>query len=152
MNNSKNIQLAALYFFLSTIITWWFVDVCPLYTSLQQKLLSTGIAGAKWGLQIGAVYFFLADKKWEFIKNIGFTCLVGSIILLPYAIARVFFKIDNAQFFVYSLIVAVLVMIVLYFLNVQKLALPKKWFWGWICCLVIAITLQLTVVFSVIKF
>jgi hypothetical protein len=35
---------------------------------------------------------------------------------------------------------------------VQKLGLPKKWFWGWIFCLVIAITLQLTVVFSVIKF
>jgi len=152
MNDSRKIYLALLYFFLSTLITWWFVDVCPLYTGLQQKLLSTGIAGAKWGLQIGAAYFFLAEKKWEFIKNIGFTCLVGSIILLPYPIATVFFKIDNAPFFVGSLIVAVLVMIVLYFLNVQKLALPKKWFWGWICCLAIAITLQLTVVFSVIKF
>ncbi len=152
MNNSRKIYLALLYFFLSTVITWWFVDVCTLYTGLQQKLLSTGIAGAKWGLQLGAAYFFLADKKWEFIKNIGFTCLVGSVILLPYPVVTVFLKIDNAQFFVGSLIVAVLVMIVLYFLNVQKLALPKKWFWGWICCLAIAITLQLTVVFSVIKF
>ena len=152
MNNSGKIYGALLYFFLSTIITWWFVDVCPLYTGLQQKLLSTGIAGAKWGLQIGVAYFFLAEKKWEFIKNIGFTCLVGSVILVPYPIATVFFKIDNSQFFVGSLIVAVLVMIILYFLNVQKLALPKKWFWGWIFCLVIAITLQLTVVFSVIKF
>ena len=152
MNNSKNIQLPVLYLFLSTAFTWWFVDVCPLYTGLQQKLLSTGIAGAKWGLQIGAAYFFLADKKWEFIKNMGFTCLVGSVILLPYPVAAVFFKIDNTQFFVGSLIVAVLAMIVLYFLNVQKLALPKKWFWGWIFCLAIAITLQLTVVFSVIKF
>ena len=152
MNNSGKIYGALLYFSLSTIITWWFVDVCPLYTGLQQKLLSTGIAGAKWGLQIGVAYFFLAEKKWEFIKNIGFTCLVGSVILLPYPIATVFFKIDNSQFFIGSLIVAVLVMIILYFLNVQKLALPKKWFWGWIFCLTIAITLQLTVVFSVIKF
>ena len=152
MNNSKNIQLPVLYLFLSAAITWWFVDVCPLYTGLQQKLLSTGIAAAKWGFQIGAAYFFLSAKKWEFIKNIGFTCLVGSVILLPYPIATVFFKIDNSQFFVGSLIAAVLVMIILYFLNVQKLALPKKWFWGWIFCLVIAITLQLTVVFSVIKF
>ena len=152
MNQSKKIYLALLYFFLSTIITWWFVDVCPLYTGLQQKLLSTGIAGAKWGLQLAAAYFYLAEKKWDFIKNIGFTCLVGSIILLPYPIAAVFFKIDNTQFFVGSLLVAVLVMIALYFLNVLKLALPKKWFWSWICCLAIAITLQLTVVFSVIKF
>ena len=152
MNNSRKIYLTLLFFFLSTIITWWFVDVCPLYTGLQQKLLSTGIAGAKWGLQIGAAYFFLANKKWDFIKNIGFTCMVGSVMLLPYPIAALFFKIDSATFFVGLLIVAVLVMIVLYFLNVQKLALPKKWFWGWICCLAIAITLQLTVVFSVIKF
>ncbi|MEP7238664.1 MAG: hypothetical protein ABI685_12385 [Ferruginibacter sp.] len=152
MTNSKTIYLALLYFILSTIITWWFVDVCPLYSGLQQKLLSTGIAGAKWGLQICVAYFFLADKKWMFIKNIGFTCLIGSLILLPYPIATVFFKIDNAQFFVGSLIIAVLVMIILYFLNVQKLALPYKWFWGWIFCLAIAITLQLTVVFSVIKF
>ena len=152
MKPSKKIYRALLYFFLSTIITWWFVDVCPLYSSLQQKLLSTGIAGAKWGLQLGAAYFFLVDKKWGFIKSIGFTCLVGSIILLPYPVATVFFKMGNPPFFVGSLIVAVLVMIVLYFLNVQKLALPKKWFWGWIFCLAIAITLQLTVVFSVIKF
>ena len=152
MKNSKNIQLAVLYFFLSTAITWWFVDVCPLYTSLQQKLLSTGIAGAKWSLQLAAAYFFLADKKWEFIKNIGFTCLIGSVILLPYPIAAVFFKIDNAQFFIGSLLVAVLVMIVLYFLSVKKSAIPIKWFWSWIFCLAIAITLQLTVVFSVIKF
>ena len=152
MNNSSKIYGAVLYFFLSTVITWWFVDVCPLYTSLQQKLLSTGIAGAKWGLQLCAAYLFLADKKWEFIKNISFTCLVGSVILLPYPIATVFFKIDNAQFFIGSLIVAVLVMVVLYFLSVKKSAIPLKWFWAWIFCLAIAITLQLTIVFSVIKF
>lgn len=152
MNNSKNISLAILYFFLSTAITWWFVDVCPLYSSLQQKFLSTGIAGAKWSLQIVAVYFFLTDKKWDFLKNMGATCLAGSVILLPYAIAATVSQVNTASFFVGSLLVAVGIMVILYFLNVQKLALPKKWFWGWIFCLAIAITLQLTVVFSVIKF
>lgn len=152
MNNSRKIYLASLYFFLSTVITCWFIAACPLYTSLQQKLLSTGVAGAKWGLQLVAAYFFLAEKRWEFIKNIGFTCLVGSVILLPYPVATVFFKIDSAQFFVGSLIIAVLVMIVLYFFSVKKSAIPVTWFWGWICCLSIAITLQLTVVFSIIKF
>ncbi|MFM6926721.1 MAG: hypothetical protein ACKOU7_14530 [Ferruginibacter sp.] len=152
MNNSRKIYLALLYFFLSTAITWWFVDVCPLYESLQQKLLSTGIAGAKWGLQIIAAYFFMAEKKWDFLKNMGATCLVGSVILLPYAIAAAVSDVYGATFFVGSLLTAVVVMIALYFLNVLKLGLPKKWFWGWICCLAIAITLQLTVVFSVIKF
>jgi hypothetical protein len=152
MTNSKKIFLALLCFFLSTAITWWFVDACPLYTSLQQKLLSTGIAGAKWSLQIAAAYFFLANKKWDFLKNMGVTCLVGSVILLPYAIVATVSNINSATFFIGSLLIAVAVMIVLYFLNVQKLALQKKWFWGWIACLAIAITLQLTVVFSVIKF
>jgi threonine/homoserine efflux transporter RhtA len=152
MNSSGKIYLALLYFVLSTLITWWFVDVCPLYSSLQQKLLSTGIAGAKWGLQIVAAYFFLSQKKWDFLKNMGATCLVGSVILVPYAFAASFTPLNDPLIFIASLIIAVLVMITLYFLNVQKLALPKKWFWGWIFCLAIAITLQLTVVFSVIKF
>jgi hypothetical protein len=152
MKDQKKIYLALLYFFLSTGITWWFVDVCPLYESLQQKILSTGIAGAKWGLQIAAAYFLPGNKKWDFIKNIGATCLVGSVILLPYAIAATFSDQNGATFFVGSLLIAVAVMIVLYFWGVQKLALHKKWFWGWIVCLAIAITLQLTLVFSVIKF
>lgn len=152
MKDSQKIYLALLYFFLSTVITWWFVDVCPLYTSLQQKLLSTGIAGAKWTLQIFAAYFFLTEKKWEFLKNMGATCLIGSVILLPYAIGASVSNINSTKFFVGSLLTAVVVMIILYFLNVQKLALPKKWFWGWILCLMIAILFQLTVVFSVIKF
>lgn len=152
MNNARKIYLALLYFFLSTGITWWFVAVCPLYTDLQQKLLSTGIAGTKWGLQIVGAYFFLSQKKWDFLKNMGATCLVGSVILLPYAFAATFSQINGPTFFVGSLLIAVVVMIVLYFLNVQKIGLPIKWFWGWICCLAIAITLQLTVVFSVIKF
>jgi len=152
MKDAKLIYQALFYFFLSTIITWWFVDVCPLYTDLPQKLLSTGIAGAKWGLQLVAAWLLLGDKKWQFIKGIGFTCLVGSVILLPYPIAAVFFKTNNARLFLGSLLVAVPVMIVLYYLTVQRSSLPKKWFWGWIFCLAIAITLQLTVVFSVIKF
>lgn len=152
MNNSNKIYLAILYFFLSTAITWWFVDVCPLYSSLQQKLLSTGIAGAKWGLQIVAAYFFLTEKKWDFLKNLGATCLAGSVILIPYSFAASFTTLNDPLFFIASLIIAVLLMIILYFLNVQKLALPKKWFWGWIFCLAIAITLQLTIVFSVINF
>lgn len=151
MKDSKQIYLAIASFFLSSIITWWFVDVCPLYTGLHQKLLSTGIAGAKWALQIVTAYFFLHNKKWEFIKNIGFTCLVGSSILLPYAIAASFSNLNSTAFFVTSLIISVVAMIILYFLNVRKLVLPDKWFWGWICCLIVAIILQLTVVFSLVS-
>lgn len=152
MKNSKEIYRSILYFLLSSIITWWFVDASPLYVGLQQKLLSTGIAGAKWTLQIVAAYFFLADKKWGFIKNMGATCLAGSLILLPYAIAATFTVWNDTNFFVASLIIAVILMIILYFLNVKRSGLSLKWFWGWILSLAIAITLQLTIVFSIIKF
>jgi hypothetical protein len=152
MNDPKKIFLAIIYFMLSTAITWWFVDVCPLYDNLQQKLLSTGIAGAKWCLQIGTAYFFLTGKRWDFIKDIGFTCLIGSVILLPYAVMATFYKFNSATFFVSSLLTAVVVMIGLYYWSVKRSSLSYKWFWGWIICLCIAITLQLTVVFSVIKF
>jgi len=152
MNDPKKISLAIIYFILSTAITWWFVDVCPLYDSLQQKLLSTGIAGAKWCLQIAAAYFFLPQKRWDFIKHIGATCLVGSAILLPYAAMASFADFNSATFFISSLLIAVVVMIALYLWAVKRSALAYKWFWGWIICLCIAISLQLTVVFSVIKF
>jgi hypothetical protein len=152
MNDTKNIYFAILYFGLSGIITWLFVDACPLYSSFHQKLLSTGIAGAKWGLQIAAGYFFLGEKKWEFIKNIGAVCMAGSFVLLPYVIAAFFGKDHGSVFFVNSLLLAVVLMIGLYFLNILRSGIPLKWFGGWLVCLGIAITLQLTVVFSVIKF
>ena len=152
MNDPKKISRAIIYFILSTAITWWFVDTCPLYESLQQKLLSTGIAGAKWCLQIATAYFFLKGKRWEFIKNIGFTCFAGSVILLPYAIMATFDNFNSATFFISPLLIAVIVMIGLYAWAVKRSALPYKWFWGWIICLCIAIALQLTVVFSIIKF
>jgi hypothetical protein len=152
MNNRKNIYFAIFYFGLSAIITWLFVDACPLYTGFHQKLLSTGIAGAKWCLQIAAGYFFLAEKKWEFIKNIGAVCMAGSIVLLPYTIAAILGKEHGSMFFIHSILLAVFLMIGLYFLNILRSGLALKWFGGWLICLGIAITLQLTVVFSVIKF
>ena len=81
ITNAKNIVLAIIYFAISTLLTWWFVDTSTLYSGIHQKLLSTSIAGAKWALQIGAAYFLLAEKKWLFIKYIGFTCFIGSLIL-----------------------------------------------------------------------
>jgi hypothetical protein len=150
--NKKNIYFAILYFGLSAVITWLFVDACPLYTSVQQKLLSTGIAGAKWGLQIAAAFLFLGTRKWEFIKNIGAVCMAGSIVLLPYTISSFFSKESGSMFFIHSILLAVFLMIGLYFLNILRSGLPLKWFGGWLVCLGIAITLQLTVVFSVIKF
>src|ERR1041385_6690812 len=148
--NYRNQLLFIIYFFLSTALTWLFVVACPLYMSTKQMLLSTGIAGAKWGIQILGAFIFLREKKWEFVKNIGFVCLAGSIILVPYFVFAFLGLNNSARFFIFSLIAAVLGMVVLYYNAVRKTGLEIKWWLGWLGCLVIAIMLQLTVVFHVI--
>jgi hypothetical protein len=141
---------AVIFFTVSTLITWWFIQVCPLYNSMQQKLLSCGIAGAKWGIQILAALFLLKEKKWLFVKNIGIACLIGSVILLPYAVCAQFFTISSAGFFTGSLLLAVAAMIYVYALAVRATGAGIKWWLGWLGCLAVAILLQLTVVFNVL--
>ncbi|MEO6832164.1 MAG: hypothetical protein ABI169_08175 [Chitinophagaceae bacterium] len=142
----KNLTLATSYFLLSSVITWWFIrQGALLYLSPQKMLLSCSIAGAKWSLQILAALFFLQEKKWFFIRQIGFTCFVGSCLLLPYCLLRQWRIQPNS--FVSSLIVAVLVMIFMYYKAVSKTGISKKWFWAWIGCLAIAVLSQIFIVF-----
>jgi hypothetical protein len=140
---------AAFYFFFSTLITWWFIAESPLYTSVEQRLLSCGIAGAKWAIQIGAALLLLGAHKWTFIKNIGRACLIGSLILLPYAALSQFWGINGQSFFLGSLVLSVATMIVLYAIGTKHAGVKMGWWLFWLLCLAIAITLQLTVVFHV---
>lgn len=144
----KNIILAAVYFLLSVILTWAFIAVSPLYISEQQMILSTAVAGGKWALQIILAFIFLRNNAWTFIKNIGFVCFVGSCILIPYILMNILPEV-KFDFFVPSLIVAVLVMIAMYFRAVKKSNVEPIWFYGWLLSLATAISLQLTVVFHV---
>lgn len=146
--NSKLLK-SLIYFLLSTVITWWFIEASPLYESMQQKLLSCSIAAAKWGIQLLAAFVLLGQRKWDFIKNISIVCLTGSVMLLPYAVLAWFWKIDQVDFFVGSLLAAVAVMILLYAIAVRNAAVSIKWWLGWMCCLVVAVILQLTIVFHV---
>ena len=142
----KNIFLSATYFLLSIVITWWFIAQAELlYVSQQLMLLSCSIAGAKWAIQIVAALLLLNQKKWMFIEGISFVCFVGSCVLIPYCL---FAPIRLLQYsFLISIIVAVIIMMAKYYVAVKKLAISMNWYWGWIVCLVIAITLQLLVVF-----
>lgn len=149
MKYGKAIILSIIYFGLSTLITWVFVDRSSLYVSEQQKFLSASIAGGKWALQIFAALVWLKEKRWLFIKNIGLTCLIGSIILAPYCFNQ-YLHIDDEKLFVASLILSVLVMIAHYRFSVLRTGIAVRWFYGWLFCLAIAVTLQLTVVFGVL--
>ena len=148
-SNEKNVRLAALYFFLATIITWCFIEWSPVYVSMDQKILSCCIAGAKWNVQMIAAVIFMDERRWLFLKNIGITCFIGSLILIPYSISSVAGLENGTLFFISSLIVSVTVMIVSYYLTVKKMDIGLSWFAGWMVCLAIAISLQLYLVFDI---
>lgn len=143
----KNILLFILYFAVSSVLTWKFVVLCPLYVSTEQMLLSSSIAGGKWAIQIILALLFLKDKSLPFLRKIGFVCLLGSLILTPFIISAYFQIANGGEFFFGSLIVAVVIMILAYYHAVQDLHLPLKWWFFWLVSLAVAVTLQLTVVF-----
>lgn len=148
--NRREPFLFLLYFALSGLITWWFILVCPLYISYEQMFLSTGIAGAKWGIQIILGLIFLKEKKWFFLKYIGLVCFIGSCLLIPYIFSSLMKLNNSSVFFIGSLVTAVISMICSYCWIVKKLMLPIKWLFYWLFSLAIAISLQLTVVFHVL--
>lgn len=146
----RNHILAICHFALSTLFTWWFVMVSPLYISNEQMVLSTVVAGGKWAIQIIAALMLLSKRRWEFVREIGFVCLAGSCVLLPYVLFSILHWSSDARFFVGSLVVAVVLMIILYHKAVKLLFLPSAWWYGWLVCLCIAVSLQLTIVFHVL--
>lgn len=146
----KHLYLTAFNFSLSAFLTWLFVISFPIYVSQDQMLLSSFIAGGKWLFQIIIALVILKEKAWEFIQAISKVCLWGSMILIPFIISS-YFKWDSGTlFFVLSLVLAVVVMIVSYYSAVKKRALTMWLNGSWLCSLMVAITLQLTVVFKVI--
>ncbi len=149
---SKDILLFFSYFLLSTIITWWFVILCPSYVSTEQMILSTSIAGGKWMLQILGAFLFLKDKAIVFVKNIGFVCFVGSCILLPYVVSALFDLNNDPIFFFLSLAASIITMIVLYRNAALNSNVSLGWWYFWLFSLTIAVSLQLTLVFNLIQF
>ena len=145
----SNIKTAVFYFLLSTIITAWFIEVSPVYDNMLQKILSCSIAGAKWSIQIVVAYLLLQDKKWIFIRNIGFTCFLGSLILVPYSLFGTFGMFNKSNYFLLSLVLSVTTMIVSYWFSVRKAGVDRIWWAGWMICLAIAITGQLKLVFNI---
>lgn len=146
-STGRSIALATLYFLFATIITSWFIArKFWLYDSVSLMGLSGSIAGAKWAIQIIAALILLKQQRWIFIKRIGLVALIGSAALMIYYVLPISWDF-------YTLVVSVgfsvLVMIGLYYKAVKQSNLSIIWFWGWIVCLIIAIMLQLTVVFDV---
>lgn len=150
-SNARHIATTVVYFFLSTVITWYFI-VCAesLYHFDQDKmLLSCAIAGAKWAIQIGAAFLLLKEKRWPFIAQLGFVCFVGSCVLIPFCIDPVR-NLMPEKGFLYSLMASVGIMLLLYYRSVRAPGISIGWYLLWLVCLATAISLQLTVVFHVL--
>ncbi len=150
-SNSRKIVQAVVFFFLSTVITWYFIECgSSLYHFDQKKMqISCAIAGGKWGIQILAAFFLLKEKRWPFISMIAFTCFAGSCLLIPYCIGPVRNLLPGNGFLI-SLVAAVVLMIFLYYRSVRSCGISLGWFFLWLLCLATAISLQLTVVFHLI--
>lgn len=147
-STGRSIALATLYFLFATIITSWFIArKFWLYDSVSLMGLSGSIAGAKWAIQIIAALILLKEQRWIFIKRIGLVALIGSAALMIYYVLPISW---NFYTLVVSVGFSVLIMIGLYYKAVKQSNLSIVWFWGWIVCLIIAIMLQLTVVFDVL--
>lgn len=146
----QQLYLSAFNFLLSVIITWLFVVSFPGYVSFEQMLLSSSIAGGKWLLQIIIALLLLKNRSVDFIHAISKVCLWGSLVLLPFIVFSFFKWESGTVLFVFSLELAVAVMIVSYYTAVRKQGLPIYYFVTWLSSLLVAITLQLTVVFAVI--
>lgn len=148
-SRARDAALAVAFFGLSTLLTWTFIAVSPLYISPEQMLLSGMVAGGKWGIQIVLAVVLLGTRAWRFIRNIGSVCLAGSLILMPYVAAAWLGWPAGARTFVGSLALAVGVMVILYHRAIRISAVGRGWWFGWMACLLVAVTLQLTVVFGV---
>ncbi len=147
-STGRSIALAVLYFLFGTILTTWFIArKFWLYESVELMVLSGTIAGAKWAIQIIAAVIVLKEQRWSFIKNIGFVCLIGSAALLIYYFLPTTWGFSTM---IISVAFSVLIMVFLYYRAVKQSAVSIYWFWGWIVCLLIAITLQLTVIFDIL--
>lgn len=144
----RSLALAALYFLFASILTSWFIArKFWLYESVGLMTLSAGIAGAKWAVQLIAALILLKEQRWLFIKNIGLVALVGSVALFLYYVLPARWGFGTLAG---PVVFSVLIMMVLYYRMVKQLGLSMYWFWSWVLCLILAVLLQLTIVFDVL--
>lgn len=149
MANTRNILLASIYFLLSTALTGFFIIYKYwLYPSVNAMIISGLIAGTKWGLQLAAAGIWLGKEKWIFIKRLGLVCLIGSCLLYTYNLMS-YLPLPFSGFtqFIVAIAIAVISMMFFYYRAVKRTGLPLRWFMSWLICLVIAIVLQITIVF-----
>ena len=141
----KSKHLALLYFLLSIIITYVFIDANPVYSTLRFKIVALTIAAIVWGIQVAGAFLYLKSKKYAFLLEAGMVCFWGSVILMGSVFINYFssfssetqLKISGA-----NVLLSVIVMAIMFANFLKKLQLSFGWLAVWLICLCIAVPLQ----------
>lgn len=132
-------------FALSTLITAIFIRAYGGYVSKETMILSGTIAGGKWAVQIALGWVLLREKRWIYIRELSLTCLIGSFVLLPFALSS-----GSANYFFGSLLASICAMAISIVVRLRSAGFPWQWPVLWFLILFVAVTLQLTIVFHIL--
>lgn len=135
----------AIAFALSTLITALFIRAYDGYVSQETMILSGSIAGGKWAIQIALGWLLLGEKRWIYFRALAVTCLIGSLVLIPFAVTS-----GAAAYFFDSLLASICAMGITIILALKSIGFPWQWSALWFFLLSIAVTLQLTIVFHIL--
>ena len=141
----KSKHLALLYFLLSIIITYVFIDANPVYSTLRFKIVALTIAAIVWGIQVAGAFLYLKSKKYAFLREAGMVCFWGSVILMGSVFINYFSSFSSGTQLKISganVLLSVIVMAIMFANFLKKLQLSFGWLAVWLICLCIAVPLQ----------
>jgi hypothetical protein len=141
----KSKTLAILYFALSVIVTYVFIDSNPVYNSLRFKLTVLTIAAIVWGIQVAGAFIYLGTSKYAFLREAGKVCFWGSVSLIASVLINYFFSFSadvQLKISAANILLSVILMAILFAAFLKRLRLPFTWLVVWLICLCIVVPLQ----------
>jgi hypothetical protein len=141
----KSKHLALLYFFLSVIITYVFIDSNPAYNSFEIKITALTIAALVWAIQVVGAFILLQSKKYIFLREAGKVCFWGSVSLMASVVINYVFAFPlqvQLQVSAINVLLSVVLMTILFTKFLKQLHLSYRWVVVWLLCLCIAVPLQ----------
>ena len=141
----KSKQLAILYFVLSIIITYVFIDSNPVYNTERFKIVALTIASIVWGIQVAGACIFLSNQKYAFLREASNVCFWGSVSLMPSVLINYFFSFsidDQLKISAANVLLSVILMSILFARFLKRLQLTYYRLIIWLLCLCVAVPLQ----------
>jgi hypothetical protein len=141
----KSKHLALLYFLLSIIVTYVFIDANAVYNTQRFKIVALTIAAIVWGIQVVAAFLLLKNKKYAFMREAGKVCFWGSVVLMLSVAINYFSNLSSEvqlHISAANVLLSVIVMAIMFANFLRRLQLSLGWLAVWLICLCIAVPLQ----------